>query len=68
MNFSIFIILNVSACCSRRSKTRYFPPAICLISSFTASMSDPGLSLNSSCESMPCCPKRLRAKAIDVST
>ena len=67
MNFSIFIILNVSSCCSILSSTLYFSPAMFRIFAFTLSISLPGLILISSCDNMPCCPNKLRAKDIEVS-
>ena len=67
ISFSIFIILKVSSCCSKRSLTTNFSPHSFFICPFTLSKLLPGFSLSSSDDNMPCCPNNLRAKAMLVS-
>ena len=66
MSFSIFMILNVSSCCSKRSFTTNFEPQSSRISSFTALNLLPGFSRSSRDDSMPCWSKMRRAKPMLV--
>ena len=51
MNFSIFMILNVSSCCSKRSRTKKRSPQSAFICDFVLSKLPPGFSRNSSDDS-----------------
>ena len=54
ISFSIFIILKVSSCCSKRSFTTNLSAQSCLICDFTLSKLLPGFSLSSSDDNIPC--------------
>ena len=57
---------NVSSCCSYRSSTLYLLPAMVCIFFFTSSVLALGFNFSSKAVSMPCIPKRLRAKETEV--